>query len=109
MTKEIFVPREIKTPLFSTFSTEARGEAGFLIRKVQEGELLSMPCSRPMPSIGKNCHELRIRDGEKNWRIIYRVDSEIVLILEVFNKKTQRTRKQVIKNCQRRIKHYDEA
>ncbi len=100
MTKEIFVlSGEIKTP---PFSSEARHEAGFLLRKVQEGESLSMPYSRPMPSIGKNCHELRI--GEGNWRIVYRIDSDTVLILEVFNKKTQKTPKQVIDNCQKRIK-----
>ncbi|MCY7331867.1 MAG: type II toxin-antitoxin system RelE/ParE family toxin [Pseudanabaena sp. CAN_BIN31] len=107
MTKEIFVlSGEIKTP---PFSSEARREAGFLLRKIQEGESLSMPYSRPMPSIGKNCYELRLGNGEENWRIVYRVDSDTVLILEVFNKKTQKTPKQVIDNCQRRMKRYDEA
>lgn len=40
---------EIKTP---PLSAAARQEAGFLIRKLQKGDLLSMPHSRPMPSIG---------------------------------------------------------
>jgi len=107
MTKEIFVlSGEIKTP---PFSSEVRREAGFLLRKIQEGESLSMPYSRPMPSIGKSCHELRLGNGEENWRIVYRVDSDTILILEIFNKKTQKTPKQVIDNCQRRIKRYDEA
>jgi len=39
----------IKTP---PFSQNARLEAGFLLRKLQRGEKLSMPHSRPMPSIG---------------------------------------------------------
>jgi hypothetical protein len=40
---------EVKTP---PFSKAARLEAGFLLRQLQRGELLSMPKSRPMPSIG---------------------------------------------------------
>jgi hypothetical protein len=50
---------EIKTP---PFSKEARVEAGTLLRRLQEGELLGLPHSRPMRSIGQRCHELRIRD-----------------------------------------------
>ena len=49
----------VKTP---PFSTKARLEAGFLLRKLQLGEALELPHSRPMPNIGKNCHELRISD-----------------------------------------------
>ena len=40
---------EVKTP---PFSQTARVEAGFLLRKLQDGETLSLPHSRPMPSIG---------------------------------------------------------
>ena len=107
MIKDIFwLSGEIKTP---PFSAEARHESGFLLKKVQRGEVLSLPCSRPMPSIGKHCHELRIPDGENNWRIVYRIDSDAILILEVFNKKTQKMPKQIIDNCQQRLKRYDEA
>ncbi|MBI4772175.1 MAG: hypothetical protein HY784_17590 [Chloroflexi bacterium] len=58
----------IRTP---PFSREARLEAGFLLRKLQTSELLSMPHSRPMPSIGPRCYELRIRDERDTWRIVY--------------------------------------
>lgn len=69
--------------------------------------MLSLPHSRPMPDIGKRCHELRIVDEDKTWRIIYRTDEDAILILEVFNKTTQKTPKNVIANCQRRIREYD--
>ena len=62
---------EIKTP---PLSAEARIEAGLLLRRLQRGERLEMPRSRPMPSIGLRCHELRIREADVTWRIIYRVD-----------------------------------
>jgi hypothetical protein len=44
------------------FSPAGRKEAGFLLRMLQRGETLSMPQSRPMPSVGRRCHELRIHD-----------------------------------------------
>jgi phage-related protein len=97
---------EIKTP---PFSREARLEAGYLLGRLQRGELLLMPQSRPMPSIAVRCHELRIVDQEHNWRIIYRVDPDAVLILEVFAKKSQATPKDVIDNCRRRLKAYERA
>lgn len=95
---------EVKTP---PFSQNARIEAGFLLRRLQQGEMLSLPHSRPMPDIGKRCHELRIVDEDKTWRIVYRTDEDAILILEVFNKTTQKTPKNVIANCQRRIREYD--
>ena len=44
--------------------TEARTNAGTLLRRVQKGIKLTMPDSRPMPVIGSRCHELRITDAE---------------------------------------------
>ena len=76
-------------------------EAGFLLRHLQQGESLELPHSRRMPSIGADCHELRIRDVEKNWSIIYRIDDDAILIVEVFNKTTQKTPDKVIENCKK--------
>ena len=39
--------------------------------------------------------------------IVYRVDSDAVIVLEVFEKKTKKTPKRVIDACQRRLKDYD--
>jgi hypothetical protein len=58
------------------FSDTTRRQAGSLLRMLQRGEKLSMPQSRPMPTIGRRCHELRIRDENQTWRIVYRVDED---------------------------------
>lgn len=100
----IWLHGEVKTP---PFTLEARIEAGILLRRLQQGESLGMPQSRPMPSIGSGCHELRIRDIDCNWRIIYRIDDDAILIVEVFEKTTRTTPDQAIKNCQRRLNKYD--
>ena len=97
---------EIKTP---PFSREARVEAGVLLRRLQEGELIGMPQSRPMPGIGPRCHELRVRDEDSDWRIIYRIDPDAILIAGVFPKATRATPKPVIAACRRRLSLYDEA
>src|SRR5512132_438059 len=91
---------EVKSP---PFSAAARLEAGFLLRRLQRGELLSMPQSRPMPSIRARCHELRIVDADTTWRIVYRIDSDAIVIAEVFAKKTQHTPKPVIDVSRRRL------
>jgi len=102
----VWLHGEVKSP---PFTKEARIEAGTLLRRLQEGERIGMPQSRPMPSIGARCHELRVRDETKNWRIIYRIDADAIVIAEVFAKTTQQTPKQVIEACQRRMAKYDAA
>jgi phage-related protein len=101
----VWLEGEIKTP---PFSPAARLETGFLLRQLQQGEKLGLPHSRPMPSIGGRCHELRINDAQATWRIVYRIDPDAILILEVFSKKTQKTPKTVIDTCIRRLKDYDD-
>jgi phage-related protein len=95
---------EIRTP---PFSKAARLEAGLLLRALQRGDKLSMPHSRPMPSIGPRCHELRIVDERVDWRIVYRVDHDAVVIVEVFAKKTRKSPQSVIDACKRRLRDYD--
>ena len=60
-----------------------------------------------MPSIGRGCHELRITDRTKIWRIIYRADADAIIILEVFEKKTPQTPRTVIDISKKRIAEYD--
>jgi phage-related protein len=101
----IWLRGAIKTP---PFSTEARIEAGHLLRLAQLGWKLSMPHSRPMPSIGPRCHELRLKDGRSDWRIVYRLDADAVIIADVFAKSGRKTPKSVIAECKRRFKQYDQ-
>jgi len=96
----------VKTPPFSAAS---RLEAGYLLRRLQRGEKLSLPQSRPMPSIGTHCHELRITDRDKIWRIVYRIDPDSIVIADVFVKKTEATPKKVIDVCKSRFRMYDDA
>jgi phage-related protein len=102
----VWLEGEIKTP---PLSQAARLEAGYLLRRLQRGETLGMPHSRPLPSIGPRCHEVRINDERTTWRIIYRIDSDAIVILEVFSKKSRTMPKAIIDVCKRRLREYDNA
>jgi len=99
----VWLHGQIKTP---PFSAAARIEAGFLLRRLQRGERLSMPHSRPMPSIGARCHELRITDEGKIWRIVHHIADDAIVILEVFQGQTDRTPAHVIAVCRKRLREY---
>lgn len=79
-----------------------------LLRLLQRGEQLGMPQAEPLPDVGKRCSVLRVRDAGHNWRIIYRIDRDAVLILEVYVKKTPKIPHEVIERWQDRLKRYDE-
>lgn len=87
----VWLHGEIKTP---PFSVESRRNAGYLLRLLQLGTALAMPTSRPMPSIGVRCYELRIRDPDQRvtWRLVYRVDDDAI----------------IIETCKRRFRQYDQ-
>jgi len=68
-----------------------------------------MPHSRPMPSIGPGCHELRVKDENNDWRIVYRIDTEAIIIADVFAKTTRGMPIHVIAACKRRLRLYDET
>lgn len=99
----VWLEGEVKTP---PFSEAARIEAGVLLRRLQRGEHLSLPHSRPIPSIGKACHELRIQDANRTWRIIYHVDTDAIVILDVFAKTTRQTPQALIEACRARLRRY---
>jgi phage-related protein len=101
----VWLHGQIKTP---PMSSAARVEAGVSLRRLQNGERLSLPHSRPMPVVGARCHELRINDETKTWRVMYRTDPDAIVILAVFEKKTQATPQIVIAACKQRLKTYDE-
>jgi len=59
-----------------------------------------------MPSIGVRCHELRVPDKDQNWRLVYRIEPDAIVILDVFPKKTQATPHSVIEQAKARLAQY---
>jgi phage-related protein len=99
----VWLHGEVKTP---PFSRAARVEAGFLLRRLQNGESIGLPASRPMPTIGTNCHELRVSDGDVTWRLVYYISGDAIVILDVFEKKSRTTPKRVLDVTRKRLREY---
>ena len=102
----VWVQGEVKTP---PFTPEGRQEAGMLLRLLQEGARVGMPHAEPLPDVGPRCGAMRVRDAEHNWRIVYRIDSDAFLVVEVYAKKTRKIPDEVIERCTQRLKQYDAA
>ncbi len=100
----VWLRGEVRTP---PLTASARVEAGVLLRRLQRGESLGLPYSRPMPALDRRCHELRIVNERATWRIVYRVDDDAIVIAEVFSKKTRATPRFVLDACRRRLRAYD--
>jgi len=88
---------------------EARREAGYLLRLLQDGHQLSMPLSRPMPAVGGGCHELRLTAEGTEWRVFYHLDADVVLVLGVYQKAVKRTPKRWLTSCKGRLTLYHRA
>ncbi len=103
----LLLSTEIKSP---PLSESARRKMGYLLRRLQKGELLAMPESRPLPAVGCGCHELRVQDAisRTTWRLVYRIEADCVVIVDIFAKKTQRLPAEVVWKCRARLRRYDE-
>jgi phage-related protein len=100
----VWLHGEVKTP---PFTVQGRQEAGMLLRLLQEGEKIGMPLAEPLSDVGPRCGALRIRDAEHHWRIMYRIDPDAILILDVYPKKTRIIPDEVFHRCKDRLKRYD--
>ena len=80
---------------------------GWLLGRLQSGEALSLPHSRPLSAVGARCHELRVVDRDKTWRLVYGADPDAVVIVGVFAKKTRTTPGRVVEAWKRRLRDYD--
>src|SRR5258708_17701903 len=75
-----------------SFPEDVRRELGKAIYDLQKGEVLTMPLSRPMPSIEPGAAELRIRDRTGIYRAFYYSRSPRgILVFHAFMKKSHAT------------------
>lgn len=87
------------------FPVEIRGDLADALARLDQGQKLSMPLSRPMPSIGKGVHEIRLKDRTGIYRVIYMfIGTNHICLLHAFIKKTQSTPKQNIDLAKKRLK-----
>lgn len=87
------------------FPREVQNDLLMVTEQLNQGEKLSMPLSRPMPSIGSGVHELRLKDRSGQYRVIYyyRGVFDEIYFLHAFKKTTEKTPKKNIDLAQKRL------
>jgi phage-related protein len=87
------------------FPEEIRNDLADILARIDTGLMLSMPISRPMPSIGKSVHELRLKDLSGAYRIVYVfVGQNNIWLIHGFKKTTQQTSLKNIDLAKKRLK-----
>jgi phage-related protein len=87
------------------FPEEARARLGRELFRLQMGEAVSMPISRPMPSVATGVAELRVRDQNGIFRAFYySASARGILVFHAFAKKTQSTPLLEIELARKRLK-----
>jgi phage-related protein len=99
----VFHPQARKS--VQSFPDEVKNVIGRGLFRLQLGEQLSMPHSRPMPDVAPGVSELRVRGVQGIYRVFYYVaTSDGILVLHAFEKKTQATPISEIRMAARRLK-----
>jgi phage-related protein len=87
------------------FPEEIRGDLADALARLDAGQTLALPLSRPMPSIGSGVHELRLKDRSGAYRVFYvLLGAGVVYVLHAFHKKTQATPKHTLALVRKRLK-----
>ncbi len=87
---------------------EIRGDLADALARIDAGQTLSMPLSRPMPSIGQGAHELRLKDRAGAYRVIYAIiKANNIYVIHGFKKTTRATPKRSIETARKRLKEIE--
>ena len=97
--------RSVLLEFIEGLPVELREEFFEAILKLQKGEQLKMPLSRPLSNIAKGLHELRLKDRSGIYRLFYclRV-CQVVYVIHGFKKKTDKLPIREIRVIHRRLK-----
>lgn len=92
------------------FPKEARIRLGRGLYRMQLGEHVGMPNSRPMPAVAPGVSELRVRGEDGIFRVFYYMaSSRGVLVFHAFVKKTQGTPPLEMELARKRLKELRNA
>jgi len=92
------------------FPKNVRFRLGKGLFRLQRGELIGMPDSRPMPGVAAGVSELRVGTADGSFRVFYyTASSRGILVFHAFVKKAQRTPPLEIELARKRLKELFDA
>lgn len=101
---DIFVLKQAERELKDTPS-EVRADLFALFEDLAAGKKLSMPISRPLSSIARGLHELRLSGRGGEFRVFYAIRvSDAIYIIHATQKKTQGIDKKTIELIKDRLR-----
>jgi len=84
---------------------EIRGDLADAVARLERGQILAMPLSRPMPSAGSAIHELRFRDRTGIYRLLYWLPGGgVVYLLHAFKKTSRKTPRRAVETARKRLR-----
>ena len=87
------------------FPKDARREAGYQLDLVQDG--FEPTDWKPFPAVAPNVREIRVKERGGAFRVIYHAAlDDVVLVLNAFQKKTQKTPQHQIEKARERLRSY---
>ncbi len=82
-----------------------RGDLADALARLDAGLKLSLPLSRPMPSIGPGAHELRLKDRSGQYRVVYAIiEHSRIYVVHAFKKTTEATPWHNVELARQRLK-----
>lgn len=91
--------------MLQEFPKEVRNALGYLLHRLQRGDTLDMPHSKPMPAVAKGAYELRTKAAPGAYRAFYYLKCEDgIFVFHCFKKKTQKTPKSDIERGIKNLK-----
>lgn len=105
---DIFVLKQAEKELKET-PPEIRNDVFALFEELSRGRKLAMPISRPLPSIAKGLHELRLSGRGGEFRVFYIIRTrDAIYIIHAIHKKTLGLDKKTINLLKSRVRSIDE-
>jgi len=86
---------------------EIKKDLGSILTKIQKGETVGHPDTKPMTEVASGVFEIRLKDASGAFRAFYVIRSKFgILVFHSFKKKTRKTPKQEIETGKKRLKSF---
>jgi phage-related protein len=86
---------------------EVRKDLGAILTKLQKGETVGYPDTKPMSVVAKGVFEIRLKDASGIFRAFYLIKTEHgIVVFHSFKKKSQKTPKHEIETARSRLHTY---
>lgn len=101
---EVYLLRQAKREI-SEMPSEIVQDVFALIDELASGKHLMLPISRPLPSIARGLHELRLSGRAGEFRVFYVIRvAQAIYVIHAMQKKSQKIERRTVERLQSRIK-----